>query len=91
MVQNKKDIYGPNYQFYLQNEVLSNNGGTEETYKHNKLVEKVRNDFINSVWAKDYFTISTTKDRNSQINFPNIFCDIEKNSLDSNLLNNPSY
>lgn len=91
LVQNKKDTYGPNYQFYLQNEVLSNNGGTEETYKHNKLVEKVRNDFINSVWAKDYFTISTTKDHNSQIKFPNIFCDIEKNNLDSNLLNNPSY
>ncbi|MBQ7749172.1 hypothetical protein IJR75_00990 [bacterium] len=49
MVQKKKDIYGSQYQFYLQNEVLSSNGGTEKSYKHKKLVEKVRNDFINNV------------------------------------------
>ncbi len=88
LLQSKKDIYGSNYQFYLQNEVLSNNGGTEEAYKHKKLVEKVRNDFINNVWVKDYFTISTEHD--NQLKFPNIFCDI-KGNFDPSLLNNPSY
>ena len=39
LVQKKKDIYGSNYQFYLQNEVLSSNGGTEEVYKHSYSVE----------------------------------------------------
>lgn len=87
LVQKKKDVYGSQYQFYLQNEVLSDNGGTEKSYKHKKLVEKVRNDFIDNVWKKDYFTISEKNDGQSK--FPNIFCDIKSN-FDPSLLNDPS-
>ena len=87
LVQKKKDIYGSQYQFYLQNEVLSSNGGTEKSYKHKKLVEKVRNDFINNVWTKDYFTVSEKPD--SQLKFPNIFRDIKSN-FDANSLNDPN-
>ena len=87
LIQKKKDVYGSHYQFYLQNEVLSNNGGTEKNYKHKKLLEKVRNDFINNVWTKDYFTISAK--HNSQLKFPNIFCDIKSN-FDPNSLNDPN-
>ncbi len=87
LVQKKKDIYGSQYQFYLQNEVLSSNGGTEKSYKHKKLVEKVRNDFISNVWTKDYFTISEKHD--SKLKFPNIFCDIKSN-FDPSLLNDPN-
>lgn len=87
LLQKKKDIYGSNYQFYFQNEVLSGNGGTEDAYKHGKLLEKVRNDFINNVWTKDYFTISSKQD--NQTKSPNIFCNI-KTDFDPNLLNDPS-
>ncbi len=87
LVQKKKDIYGSQYQFYLQNEVLSSNGGTEKSYKHKKLVEKVRNDFINNVWTKDYFTVSEKPD--SQLKFQNIFRDIKSN-FDANSLNDPN-
>ncbi len=86
VVDTCKSKYGANWQWYLQNEYLSAYGGTEDNYKHAKLVEKVKNDFITNAFAYDYFgyvknTVAT--------DYPHILTDVTL-SPTRNDLNNPA-
>ena len=62
IVDDCKSKYGANWKFYLQNEHLAQNGGTEEAYKHTKLVEKVKADFIDRVFTTNYFGMRNSND-----------------------------
>ena len=55
IVDDCKSKYGANWKFYLQNEHLAQNGGTEDAYKHTKLVQKVKTAFIDKVFTTNYF------------------------------------
>ncbi|MBQ0045730.1 MAG: hypothetical protein KBS35_02475 [Mycoplasma sp.] len=56
LVDDLKAKYGSQHKFYLQNEHLSQYGGTEESYKHAKIVEQLRTKFIDNVFKTNYFT-----------------------------------
>lgn len=85
--QDCKNKYGNNYKFYLQNQYLSPYGGTEEKYKHAKLVEKVKTEFISKVFAFNYFSFKSN-DKADQM-YPHIFSEASEN-IGENDLNNPS-
>lgn len=71
IVDDCKSKYGANWKFYLQNEHLAQNGGTEEHYKHTKLVQKVKSDFIDRVFATNYYGEKSAEPNNSK--FPIFF------------------
>jgi len=85
-VQNCKNKYGANWQFYLQNEYLAPLGGTEAAYKHAKLVDKVKADFISKVFAKSYFGYKSETTVNEV--YPHIYDKATKN-IDRLDLNKP--
>lgn len=86
-IDNLKSKYGANYKFYLQNEYLAANGGTEETYKHAKLVEKVKTKFIDDAFATILFGIS--KETGTAKQYSHIFTNADL-SIDDRALNNPA-
>lgn len=89
-VDEYKSKYGSNHKFYLQNELLSAHGGTEESYKHEQLVAKVKADFVSNVFDKSYFGLAkASKPSNEgEAQYPHIFTDIES-SIDLDDLKNP--
>ncbi len=55
LVQSCKNKYGASYGFYLQNENLSPNGGTEASYKRIQKLKKIKDKFISKVWDTSFF------------------------------------
>lgn len=77
-VDEYKSKYGANHKFYLQNELLDANGGTEETYKHFQLVAKAKAKFLESVFATDYFGLAKDASlENDEADYPHIFSKVE--------------
>lgn len=89
-VDEYKSKYGSNHKFYLQNELLDANGGTEEAYKHFQLVAKAKDKFLESVFANDYFGLAKNEDlENGEAEYPHIFSNVES-PVSFDELKNPS-
>lgn len=91
-IKSLKNKYGDKYEFYLQNETLAPLGGTVEAYKHAKLVEKVRAEFISKVFATNYFGFSTLGDTTlpeGRKDYPSIYTPANI-SLSEDALKNPT-
>ena len=84
IIQECRDKYGANYHFYLQNEYLTPNGGTEESYKHNQLLAKVKEFFQKQVFEKSYFGFKVNK----EVDMPVIQSDVVS-SISKSVLDNP--
>ncbi len=89
-VQTCKDKYGSNYQFYLQNQYLSPNGGTEETYKHIQEVQKVKTKFISNVWESNYFGYCENWDTKKDKVYPRALDETATGDISTEKLNDPS-
>lgn len=85
MVDGLKSKYGANYKFYLQNEQLSPVGGSEAAYKHAKLVEKVKDEFVSKAFGTNYFGYAKGDVAKE---YPQIFTDVDQ-SPDVDSIKNP--
>ncbi|XQP55552.1 MAG: DUF3713 domain-containing protein [Mycoplasmoidaceae bacterium] len=85
IVDKCKSSYGANYKFYLQNEYLSQYGGTKDSYIHSKMVAHVKEEFTKAVFADNFFGIRTEDEDDY---YPQIFTEA-KNSVDFAPLNDP--
>ena len=88
LVDKLKSKHGSNYKFYLQNEYLSPAGGSVDSYKHAKLLEKVKSDFVSKVFANSYFSYRTASKESSV--YPNIFTEATVLSISQDEINNPA-
>lgn len=88
VIDNLKSKYGANYKFYLQNEYLSSNGGTEDAYKHAKMVEKVKSKFIDDAFSTIFFGFKTETSETDK-RYPNIFTEANLN-IGERELNDPA-
>lgn len=87
-VDEYKSKYGSNHKFYLQNELLSAHGGSEESYKHEQLVAKVKEDFVSNVFDKNYFGLAKTEPTGD---YPHILTNVESTIYFDDLKNPDSW
>lgn len=91
-LQSCKDKYGSNYNFYFQNQYLSPNGGTAETYKHALKVQAIKTKFISNVWNSNYFGYCEGWVSQGKQNgvYPRMLEDDARSTVKEHILNNPA-
>lgn len=91
-LQSCKDKYGSNYNFYFQNQYLSPNGGTAETYKHALKVQAIKTKFISNVWNSNYFGYCpgwVSQGKKDGV-YPRMLEDDATSTINEDTLNNPA-
>lgn len=86
-VDDLKSKHGAKYKFYLQNEYLTPNGGTKDSYIRSLIVDKVKTDFISKVFATNYFGLRIKPA--TEPAYPHFFSDVNTTPT-INDIRNPS-
>lgn len=87
VVDKCKSTYGANFNFYLQNDYLSQYGGTKDSYIHSKMVNHVKEVFTKAVFEDNFFGYRT--DAADHAVYPQIFTEATS-SVDVAALNDPA-
>lgn len=88
LVDDLKAKYGSQHKWYLQNEHLSQYGGTEASYKHAKIIEQLRTKFIDNVFKFNYFTY---RSGDEAAKYPQFFTNVNTYVKEDTLKNNANW